>query len=128
MRFTVTSDVRAGGVRFYRGPGNVGPHEGRLWSGDGELLGSASFASGGAIGWVSARFGTDIALSAGQTYVVSYFAPQGRYSADEGFFEQPFSAGAVMAEGSVYRYGSGGVFPTETYRASNYYVDLIYKP
>ena len=27
----------------------------------------------------------------------------------------------------VYRYGSGGVFPTSTYRSANYWVDAVFQ-
>ena len=65
-------------------------------------------------------------MTAGTTYVVSYFAPNGHYSADLGYF----NTGAVntplrsVAQGGVYLYGNG--FPSSSYLNSNYYVDVVF--
>ncbi len=65
--------------------------------------------------------------------MVSYLAPSGFYSADNGFF-----AGTGVTNGplralqdgenggnGVYLYGSGG-FPNQTYQSSNYWVDVVF--
>ena len=61
-------------------------------------------------------------ITANTTYVVSYYAPVGRYSADESYFagsgvdNSPLTALANGADGGngVYRYGTGGGFPSST--------------
>ena len=64
--------------------------------------------------------------------MVSYHAPVGRYAVDEGYLNAPYTKGPLRAPSNseaagngVYRYGSGGVFPTSTYRSSNYWVDVV---
>jgi len=34
----------------------------------------------------------------------------------------------ALAAGGVYAYGPASTFPTDTYNASNYWVDVVYSP
>jgi hypothetical protein len=121
------------GVRFYKQAGNTGTHVGRLWTATGTLLGAVTFSSETASGWQQANFATAIPITAGTTYVVTYFAPVGHYSADAGFFANagvdraPLHAlgDGVDGPNGVYRYGTGGVFPTDTFQSTNYWVDAV---
>ena len=64
---------------------------------------------------------------AGQTYTASYSAPVGNYSTTSGFFSSGAYAGTPLsASAGVYRYGSGGVYPTATYGGENYAVDVTF--
>ena len=66
--------------------------------------------------------------------MVSYYAPAGHYADDNGYFSQrgvdnaPLHALADGVDGAngVYRYGTGGGFPTDTSQASNYWVDVVF--
>jgi hypothetical protein len=134
FRSDVAGQVTA--VRFYKGTGNSGAHVGHLWSRAGQLLGTATFSAETASGWQQADFPTPVPISAATTYVVSYYAPNGRYAADEGYFaasgvdRSPLHALADGQDGpnGVYRYGSGGGFPTQSWRSSNYWVDVAFTP
>ncbi|WP_229068354.1 N,N-dimethylformamidase beta subunit family domain-containing protein [Actinoplanes sp. DH11] len=123
------------GVRFYKGSGNSGTHVGHLWTTTGTLLGTATFGGETATGWQTATFGTPVAIAANTTYVVSYYAPAGRYAADAGFFTSGVDNGPLhaLADGTggpngVYRYGSGGGFPASTWESTNYWVDVVFNP
>jgi hypothetical protein len=72
-------------------------------------------------------------VAANTTYVVSYFAPNGHYAADDTFFTTgvdsvPLHALANGVDGGngVYRYGSTGGFPNSTWQSSNYWVDVVF--
>ena len=59
----------------------------------------------------------------------------GGYAATQNYFTTSYAIGSLVAPASdavggngVYRYGSGGVFPTQTYSASNYWVDVVFQP
>ena len=73
-------------------------------------------------------------MTANTTYVVSYHTDTGNYAFDGGTFASagidnaPLHALATGVDGanSVYRYGSNA-FPTETYNAANYWVDVVYQ-
>jgi hypothetical protein len=122
------------GVRFYKGSSaNSGTHVGSLWSRTGQRLASATFTHETATGWQTVRFATPVSISANTTYVASYLAPRGRYSAtgntfaNQGVTNGPLTALASGVDGDngVYLYGSGG-FPTQSYQATNYFVDVLF--
>ena len=68
------------GVRFYKGPQNVGTHIGSLWDSTGTRLGTATFTGESAAGWQTVSFPSAVAVTAGTTYVASYTS-SGYYSA-----------------------------------------------
>ena len=121
------------GIRFYKGSGNTGTHVGSLWSSSGTKLAGATFTNEAASGWQYQAFAAPVAISANTTYVASYHAPVGRYSADSGYFaaaadSPPLRALANGEDGGngLYLYGSGG-FPTQTWNSSNYWVDVVFQ-
>jgi Domain of unknown function (DUF4082)/Bacterial Ig-like domain/Bacterial Ig domain len=133
VRFT--SDVAGSitGIRFYKGTGNTGTHLGRLWSSTGTQLATATFGSETASGWQQVTFASPVPITAGTTYIASYYAPVGRYAEDEGAFNSsrdkaPLHAAAngAGAGNGVYRYGTGGGFPSSSFNATNYWVDVLF--
>jgi hypothetical protein len=122
------------GIRFYKAAANVGTHVGSLWTSTGTLLASATFTNESASGWQQVLFSSPIAVTAGTTYVASYFAPSGHYSATSGAFTSQVSNPplyAVASSGSspngVYAYTSSATtFPTATFGAANYWVDVVF--
>jgi hypothetical protein len=132
FRSDVAGEVR--GVRFYKAPTNTGIHVGNLWSSNGTLLASVTFTNETASGWQEANFATPVAIQANTTYVVSYHAPNGRYSTNVGYFSTagidvgPLHAlrNGVDGGNGVYRYGASA-FPNQTYSSSNYWVDVLFK-
>ncbi len=122
------------GVRFFKGVGNTGTHVGNLWSASGTLLATATFSNETASGWQQVTFSSPVAIDANTTYVVSYLAPNGHYAADNDFFATAgFDNGVLHALSTaaaggngVYQYGASSTFPTGSYRASNYWVDVVF--
>lgn len=120
------------GVRFYKGPSNTGTHTGSLWSSTGVRLATATFTGETASGWQQVNFGSPVGITANTTYVASYYAPSGNYSADSGGLNaavdnaplHALSAGASGGNG-VYTYGSDS-FPSNTFNGTNYWVDVVY--
>lgn len=133
MKFRTTVNGVISGVRFYKGSGNAGTHVGNLWSKSGTMLGRVTFTNETNSGWQEARFATPVAVSANTTYIVSYFAPQGRYAKNEGFFASATTNGSLraLADGEdgpngVYRYAAATTFPNSTFASSNYWVDVVF--
>jgi PKD repeat protein len=133
VKFRPSADGWITGVRFYKGPANTGTHTGSLWSATGTNLGTVTFSGESASGWQTATFDSPIAVTAGTTYVASYHAPNGGYAFTSNFFTAGLDAPPLrlLASGEdgpngVYHYGAGGVFPTDTYQASNYWVDVVF--
>jgi hypothetical protein len=122
------------GIRFYKAATNTGTHTGSLWTAGGELLGQATFSGETASGWQGVKFATPVAIQAGTTYVAGYYAPAGHYSANGPTLASAVVNAPLVAEASgsvgngVYAYGSGATFPSNSYAASNYWVDVLFKP
>jgi hypothetical protein len=128
VKFTADANGLITGLRFYKGPQNTGPHVADLWSSDGTLLATASFSTETASGWQQVNFSSPVSITAGTTYVASYHT-NGDYSADSGYFNSSLVSGDLTAPAGgngVYAYGSASIFPTNTYGASNYWVDVVY--
>lgn len=131
VKFQADNDGFVTGVRFYKAAANIGSHVGHLWAANGTLLGTVTFTGETASGWQQASFPSPVAITANTVYVISYFAPSGRYSFNSAYFTNPVNnaplhalANGVSSNG-IYRYGSTG-FPTQTYNAANYWVDVVY--
>ena len=124
------------GVRFYKGAGDTGTHIGTLWSAAGKRLGAVTFKNETAGGWQQATFNGPISITANTTYLISYYAPTGRYSATNGYFtskgvDKPPLHGlrnTVDGKNGVYRYGGASVFPDQSHRDTNYWVDVLFRP
>ena len=124
------------GIRFYKSSANTGTHVGNLWTSTGTLLSTATFTNESASGWQQVSFATPVAITASTTYVASYFAPNGHYSADSNYFalkglDNPpvhLLQNGVDGSNGVYNYGSASVFPSSTYNSTNYWVDVVYIP
>jgi Domain of unknown function (DUF4082)/Bacterial Ig-like domain/Bacterial Ig domain len=134
VKFRTTIDGFITGVRFYKGATNTGTHQGNLWSDSGQLLASATFTGESASGWQQVIFATPVAVTANTVYVASYFAPNGNYAGDNNFFA---SAGVsngpvqllqngVSGGNGVYQYGSASSFPSQSFNATNYWVDVVF--
>jgi hypothetical protein len=130
-----TSDVNASvtSLRFYKGSQDTGTHVGSIWTATGTKLGSATFTNETPSGWQQVDFTTPVPVQAGQIYVASYHTPTGFYSADVDYFAtQGIDVGPLHAPASplvaggngVYAYGASA-FPTNSWRASNYWVDVV---
>jgi Domain of unknown function (DUF4082)/Bacterial Ig-like domain/Purple acid Phosphatase, N-terminal domain len=134
MKFRSDVDGAVSGIRFYKGAGNTGVHTGHLWTRDGTLLSAVSFANETGSGWQQASFPQPVPVTAGTTYVISYFAPTGHYAADGDFFatggvdNSPLHALADGTDGAngLYVYGASGGFPTNTWHSANYWVDPVF--
>lgn len=132
MQFTSDVSGSVTAIKFYKGSQNTGTHVGHLWTAGGTLLATVTFAGETASGWQIATLSNAVSISANTTYVVSYYAPNGFYSANGSYFTS--SADAEPLHGlqstashlnGVYKYGSSG-FPTSSYNATNYWVDLVF--
>jgi hypothetical protein len=130
MRFTTDTPGTITGVSFYKGSSNTGTHTGSLWSATGTLLGTGTFTNESASGWQTLTLQAPVAVQASTVYVVSYHTNVGFYSSDIGTFAQPVDAWPLHAARGIddlYAYG-GDQFPTNTFDAANYWVDVVFRP
>jgi hypothetical protein len=135
VKFTSSQNGDITGLRFYKGPQNAGPHVADLWSSTGTLLATATFTNETASGWQQVNFAQPVAIAAGTTYVASYHTNSGEYSVDPNMFATAITNGPLTALSSasssgngVYAYGSSSLFPTNSFNATSYGVDVVFKP
>ena len=122
------------GVRFYKSGANTGTHTGSLWTADGALLATGTFSGESATGWQTLMFATPVPVRPGVTYIASYYAPNGHYSYDIGYFmngpvgQAPIIAlaNSVTGGNGVFSYGGASAFPDSSYNAANYWVDVVF--
>ncbi|MEU3650856.1 DUF4082 domain-containing protein [Lentzea sp. NPDC034063] len=103
----------------------TGPVTARIWS-DGTLL--AEQAAPGAAYSQRITFSTPVPVVPGTDYVVSYVTPSGGYKVTENYFvgnlvQTPFR---IPVNAGVYSYDGG--FPTDTWYASNYGIEPVFRP
>lgn len=130
IRFVASSDGTITGIKYYKGANDTGTHTGSLWSSTGTLLATATFTNETSSGWQTVTFSNPIAITAGTTYVASYHS-NGHYTSTSGYFGATYTNGPLSAPSSgngVYAYGNANLFPTSSYGASNYWVDVTFSP
>jgi methionine-rich copper-binding protein CopC len=132
VQFTTDTNGWIMGVRFYKGSGNTGTHIGSLWTAAGTLLTQGTFTNETSSGWQTLGFSNPVVVTAGTTYVAGYYAPNGKYAADPGYFSNgnidnsPLHAQSASGLGGNGVYSLGNSFPDNTYNGMNYWVDPIF--
>ncbi|MBY2910195.1 DUF4082 domain-containing protein [Rhizobium leguminosarum] len=133
VKFIASANGQITGLTYYKSAQDTGTHVGSLWTTSGQLLGQATFINETGSGWQTVSFTQPINVTAGVTYVASYHS-NGFYSATANYFTTDYTSGALTAPASsvsggngVYAYGTGSLFPTASYNASNYWVDVLYQ-
>lgn len=134
VKFRADSRGTVTGIRFYKAGANTGTHTGSLWTLAGTRLATATFRNETASGWQQVNFTTPVAINANTVYVASYHTNSGHYSCDQNFFTgsgvdaPPLHAPAdgVSGYNCVYAYGTTSRFPSQGWRGSNYWVDVVF--
>ena len=132
MKFRSDEDGFITALRFYKQANNTGAHVGHLWSGTGQLLAAATFTNETASGWQEVELPNAVPVTKDTTYVTSYHAAAGRFAFSQGYFAQGIDRSPMHAPrdglfggNGVYRYGASA-FPTESFNATNYWVDATF--
>jgi hypothetical protein len=130
VQFQSSSGGKVIGVRFYKYADNTGSHVGSLWSSTGALLATGTFTNETASGWQELDFSSPVTITANTTYVVSFHTDAGHYAVTTSGLASAVTNGPLtaLAGGGVYTYGSANTFPSNTFNASNYWVDVVYSP
>jgi hypothetical protein len=134
VKFQADTDGSISGFRFYKGASNTGTHVAHLWTRAGGSLATATFANETAQGWQQVTFAPPVAIAAGVTLVASVHSAGG-YASDPGFFTTEYVSGPLraLADGEdggngLFLYTATPAFPTDTWQASNYWVDVVFTP
>jgi hypothetical protein len=130
MKFTSDVPGRITGMRFYKGPQNTGTHIGKLWNAAGVELATAPFSGESASGWQSVTFDEPVTITAGTSYVVSYWSSAGRYAVNLNAFSGQGADATplhVPTGGGLYRYGNSSSAPQNA-STHNFWVDVAFQP
>lgn len=139
LGFKFRADVAGSitGIRFFKGAATTGAHVVNLWRTDGTSLASATISSTDATGWLQVNFTSPVPITAGMTYVASYFAPSGGWSytpyvyASAGVDRGPLHAlqSGVDGPNGVFRFRPSSGFPTTaSYYQDHYWIDVVFTP
>ena len=138
MKFTSSVAGQITALQFYRNASDTGSNVVDLWTSTGTLLGSATFTNTSASGWQTVTLSSAVSIAANTTYIASYHTT-GAYVATNNYFTTAVTNGPLTAPSTttiaggngVYSYGgtaTTGIFPTNTYSAANYWVDVVFTP
>lgn len=129
MKFTPSVNGKISAIRFYRGYSNPMGYTATLWTNGGATVATVNGAEGTIPGWQEFQLATPASVTAGSTYVASYYTSNGNYSAyNRGFATAYRNNDALVAPiaAGVYKAGSG--FPTSSFDDSSYFVDVVFTP
>ncbi len=128
MKFVANKAGRITALRYWKAPSEAGTHIGRLWSANGQLLGTATFTNEAASGWQQANLATPIDIQANAVYTVSVNA-NSHFGITYDVLAAPITHGALRAvAGNNGIYGSIRTLPSNSYRNSNYFRDVVFAP
>ena len=138
MKFTSSVAGQITALKFYRSASDTGTDVLDLWTATGTRLASATFTNTTASGWQTVTLPSAVSIAANTTYVASYHTT-GAYVATNNYFTTSVTNGPLTAPSTttiaggngVYSYGgtsTTGIFPTNTYGAANYWVDVVFTP
>ena len=135
MKFTSSAAGQITALKFYRSAGDTGTDVLNLWTTSGTRLATATFTNTSASGWQTVSLPSAVSIAANTTYVASYHTT-GAYVATNNYFTSAVTNGPLTAPSTttaggngVYSYGgtsTSGIFPSNTYGAANYWVDVVF--
>jgi 5-hydroxyisourate hydrolase-like protein (transthyretin family) len=128
MKFRSAKNGQIVAIRFWKAPSESGTHVGKIWTANGVLLASCTYTNETASGWQQQTLSPPVTISANTTYVVSvntantYFpiTPQGLANS---VVNEDLSS---LADGSNGVYGNVNALPTNSFKSSNYFRDIVF--
>ena len=126
FRSAVAGSITA--IRHWKSPSETGSHVGHIWTATGTLLATVTFSNETASGWQQQALTTPLSIQPNTTYVVSV-------NVNSHFPDTYEELGTPIVNGNLSSVADGnngvwarppGTFPTNTYRNSNYYRDIVF--
>src|SRR5262249_56440301 len=116
-------------IRFWKSGNETGTHTGHIWTANGQLLASVTFANETASGWQQQALTTPQPIAANTQYVVSVNTGNTFYKAKNGELANPITnVDLSTVVGNNIFFGQPGQFPTNTWQHTNYYRDVVFTP
>ena len=114
-------------IRYYQ-DATVSPqinHTAHLWSASGTLLASVTIPAG--TGWLQAHLAKPVAITAGTSYWVSYYAADDLYDATVNW-PYPADRGPLHATAAAYHHYADSFPDSPSLNNANYWVDVVFRP
>jgi hypothetical protein len=126
LRFSSNVAGNVTGARVYSAKNSGGTHTVHLWNSNRTFLATARLPA--CTGWTTVNFASAIAVTSGSTYTISYHTTE--YPWNTEFFTAAMTSGNLTAPANagVYVYGSSPAYPLSSWRAANYWVDVLFTP
>ena len=132
VEFTATKAGSVEALRYFQVSGRAAPRSVTLWSAAGKQLARAKIGRKGAkpkkAGWRTVVLDDPVLLTAGRSYVASYYLPGGKAARTPGFYKKKsWSSGplrAKRADNGRYAFSSKSRFPKKVDRGVNFYADV----
>ena len=136
VKFTADTSGQVLGIRFYKAFANSGTHTGTPMDRERNAAGHRDVhAARPASGWQTVLFSSPVSITAGATYVASYFDPNGHYSYSPSALTSAIDNPPLHAHRDRKHRQTASTttappssFPTSTYNANNYWVDVLFQP
>ncbi len=128
VRIEATAPARVTALRFWKDVREAGSHVGRVWADDGTELAHVAFANETPSGWQEQALATPLTLVPGSVYVISVGVNTHYVATIDGLNGQVTAGPLQTAAGPNGVYAANGDFPTSTWLAQNYFVDVVAEP
>jgi formylglycine-generating enzyme required for sulfatase activity len=130
VKFLSSKSGKVSAVRFYRGAPDAAGYTVSLWTNTGALLATGSGTDGTIPGWQEISLSSPVSITAGTTYVASYYTAAGNFPSTTYGLKYDYLGTnylTAQADGGVFNAGAPG-FPTATFHSNNYFVDVVFTP
>ncbi|MBE9189319.1 DUF4082 domain-containing protein [Gloeocapsopsis crepidinum LEGE 06123] len=127
MKFRSTKAGYITAIRYWKASSDTGVHVGKIWSSKGSLLASVAFSNETASGWQQQALSTPLNIQANTTYVVSVNINSHYVATNNGLTGSVINGDlSSVADGNNGVFGNSGSFPTNSWRNSNYFRDVVF--
>ena len=127
MKFRLARAGQITAIRYWKALSDTGTHTGRIWSATGTQLASVTFSGETASGWQQQTLTTPLLVQANTTYVVSVNVASNYPFTADGLATAIVNADiSSVADGNNGVFGTPFAFPTNSYRNSNYFRDILF--
>ncbi|MBU7587107.1 MAG: DUF4082 domain-containing protein [Nostoc sp. TH1S01] len=127
MKFRSTQAGQITAIRYWKAPSETGTHIGKIWSANGQSLATVTFVNETVSGWQEQVLDAPLNIQANTTYVVSVNC-NSHFPITYDVFANSISNGTLtsVTDGNNGIFGVPGSLPTNSYRNSNYFRDIVF--
>jgi hypothetical protein len=130
IRFSPTTSGQVTALQYYQTGRGSHVEQATLWAQNGKVLARKKFKPSKKVGWRTIALDKPVSLAQGKTYVASYHAKRGGYGATYSAFTKAKTSNSlsIKSGAGIFKYSKTSKMPSTSYRNSNYYVDVVFKP